>query len=64
MIANLYVHNVASGCPSKFEAISYYNEAHSMMSGAQFRSWASNSPRLMDQANRDNVADANNPVNV
>ena len=48
MIANLYVDNVASGCPSEFEAISYYNEAHSMMSGAHYRSWASNSPRLMD----------------
>jgi len=27
MIANLYVDNVVSGCPSEFEAISYYNEA-------------------------------------
>jgi len=66
MIANLYVDNVVSGCPSELEAISYYNEARSTMSGAHFnlRSWASNSPRLMDQANRDKVADANNPVNV
>ena len=66
MLANLYVDNIISGCISESEAISYYNEARSVMSGAHLnlRSWASNSSQLMDQANRDKVADTNNPVNV
>ena len=66
MLANLYVDNIVSGCPSESEAISYYNKALSIMKGAHFnlRSWASNSSRLMDQASRDKVTDTNNPVNV
>ena len=65
-LANLYVDNIVSGCPSESEAISYYNKARSIMKGAHFnlRSWASNSSRLMDQASRDKVTDTNNPVNV
>ena len=63
---HLYVDNVVSGCPSESEAISYYNEARSIMNGAHFnlRSWASNSSQLMDQASRDKISDINNPVNV
>ena len=66
MLANLYVDNVVSGCPSESEAISYYNEARSIMNGAHFnlRSWASNSSQLMDQASRDKISDTSNPVNV
>ena len=45
MLANLYVDNVVSGCPSESEAVSYYKDARTIMSGAHFdlRSWASNS---------------------
>ena len=36
------------------------------MSGSNFnhRSWASNSSQLINQANREKIADTNNPVNV
>lgn len=66
MLANLYVDNVVSGCPSESEAIRYYSEARSIMNDAllNLRSWASNSSQLMDRANRNKVADTNNPVNV
>ena len=66
MLANFYVDNIVSGCPSESEAISYYNEARSIMKDAHLnlRSWASNSTLLMDQANGDKVTDTNNPVNV
>jgi len=63
MFANLYVDNIVSGCLSELEASSYYNKAQSIMNDdhLSLRTWASNSPRLMDQAK---VADNNNPVNV
>ncbi|XP_065890652.1 uncharacterized protein [Dysidea avara] len=66
MLDDLYVDNIVSGCPTESEAISFYNNARSIMNDAHLnlRSWASNSSRLMDQANRDKVADTNNPVNV
>ena len=66
MLANLYVDNIVSGCPSDSDAIRYYSEARSIMNNAHLnlRSWASNSSQLMDPANRDKVADTNNPVNV
>ena len=66
MLTNLYVDNVVSGCSSESEAVSYYKDARTIMSGAHFnlRSWASNSSQLMKQANKDKVADNNNPVNV
>ncbi|XP_065896204.1 uncharacterized protein [Dysidea avara] len=66
MLDDLYVDNIVSGCPTESEAISFYNKARSIMNDAHLnlRSWASNSSRLMDQANRDKVADTNNPVNV
>ena len=66
ILANLYVDNIVSGCPSDSDAIRYYSKARSIMTDAHLnlRSWASNSPQLMDQANRDKVVDTNNPVNV
>ena len=50
MLANLYVDNIVSGCQSESEAVSYYNNAHSIMKDANFnlRSWASNSPQLTE----------------
>ena len=66
MLTNLYVDNIVSGCSSESEATSYYSKARSIMNDAHLnlRSWASNSPQLMEQANRDNVADNSSPVNV
>ena len=66
MLANLCVDNIVSGCQSESEAVLYYNNTSSIMKDANFnlRSWISNSPHLTEQASKDKVVDANNPVNV
>ena len=66
ILANLYVDNVVSGCPTEACALEYYNEARSVMSKANFnlRSWASNSPNLRAAAHQDKVADKETVVNV
>ena len=66
MKKNLYVDNIISGCQSEEEILQYYTESRAIMSDAKFnlRSWASNSPKLQEQAQRDNTLDADTTVNV
>ena len=66
ILANLYVDNVVSGCPTEACALEYYKEARSVMSKANFnlRSWASNSPNLRAAAQQDKVADKETVVNM
>ena len=64
--ANLYVHNVVSGCETESAAIQYYNQARLIMSEAKFnlRSWASNSPQLNLITHKENTADSTIPAKV
>ncbi|XP_065920288.1 uncharacterized protein [Dysidea avara] len=65
MKKNLYVDNIISGCQSEEEILQYYTESRAIMSDAKFnlRLWASNSPKLQEQAQRDNTLDADTTVN-
>jgi len=58
---NLYVDNLISGCESEEAILHYYAESRAIMSDAKFnlRSWASNNPRLTEQAQKDKVLDSN-----
>ena len=66
MLQNLYVDNVISGGPTEEGIIQYFRNARAIMSGANFnlRSWASNSPHLQAVVQRENIADANQVVNL
>ena len=63
---NLYVDNIISGCQSEDHILRYYTESRTIMSNARFnlRSWASNSPKLTEQAQKDHVLDSGTTVNL
>ena len=63
---NLYVDNVLTGCAIEAEAIDYYTRARSILDKAKFnlRSWSSNSEKVRQSAQRDNVADENDTIKV
>ena len=48
ILQNLYVDNILSGCSTEEELLTYYTEARTTLSEANFnlRSWASNSDQL------------------
>jgi len=66
MKRTLYVDDIISGTQSETHAIEYYTEARSIMMQAKFnlRSWASNSKKLQQLANTDNVANKDTNVNI
>ena len=66
MKSNLYVDNIISGCQSEQHILHYYAESRAIMSDAKFnlRSWASNSLKLTEQAQRDHVLDSSTTVNL
>ena len=66
MKSNLYVDNIISGCQSEEAILHYYAESRAIMSDAKFnlRSWASNSSKLTEQAQRDHVLDSGTTVNL
>ena len=63
---NMYVDNVISGRDQETENLHYYQESRSIMTAANFnlRSWASNSPLLRAQTEKDQIADTNTVVNI
>ena len=63
---NMYVDNVISGRDQETEILYYYQESRSIMTAANFnlRSWASNSPLLHAQTEKDQTADTNTVVNI
>ena len=54
MKRNLYVDNIISGCQSEEAVLRYYTESRAIMNDAKFnlRSWASNSSKLQEQAQK------------
>ena len=66
ILHKLYVDNLVSGCHTQDAAINYFIKSRSLLSSATFnlRSWASNSPHLMNTAVEHNVAEVNNPTKV
>lgn len=66
MQQNLYVDNIISGCPTEDSVIQYFREARAIMSEANFnlRSWTSNSHHLQTIAQKENVAEENQVVNL
>ena len=66
ILQNLYVDNILSGCSTEEALLTYYKEARTTLSEANFnlRSWASNSSQLRTLAKADQVADNNERVNV
>ena len=63
---NLYVDNVLTGCATEAEAVDYYTRARSILDKAKFNlcSWSSNSEKVRQSAQRDNVADENDTIKV
>ncbi len=64
MQRNLYVDNLISGCESEAKALSYYEEARSIMAQGKFnlRSWASNSKQLCSRADDEKTNDQSDEV--
>ena len=63
MKENLYVDNVITGCNTDTEALRYYQQSRSVMeSKFNFRSWASNSLLLQNQAATDGVLDTDSGI--
>ena len=62
---NLYVDNIISDCQSE-AVLRYYTESRTIMSDAKFNlwSWASNSPKLQQNAQSDSTLHSNTTVNL
>ena len=66
MCDKLYVDNLVTGTHSEDDAVQYYSEATGVCTKATMplRQWLSNSPKLMKEAYRDEVAVQSNSVSV
>jgi len=66
LLCNLYVDNVVSGCQTAAESLDYFTSSRSILGSASFnlRSWASNSAQLRIAAEKNQVAEKDNPVKV
>ncbi|XP_006818999.1 uncharacterized protein LOC102803656, partial [Saccoglossus kowalevskii] len=63
---NIYVDNVVSGVDNNAEAVTYYNEANTLMKSCGFnlRAWSSNSHEVCTLADKANTLNRDTNVNV